>query len=182
MVCMEKKINYPGIAILLLTISILAMSIGFAIQSEKLQFNGNATIGESPKWNVHFSNIEVSPNSVSGESVRKPATIINNESTFINYDVALSSYNDSYEFTVDLVNEGNINARISSVMYSLSEEAKKYLDYSIEYEDGTKVLEGDELLKKSMKRIKVKLQNIYKEDVIGEKQFDISFALEVVQK
>ena len=67
-------------------------------------------------------------------------------------------------------------------MYTLSDEAKKYLDYSIEYEDGTKVLEGDELPKRSKKKIKVKLQNIFKEDVVGEKQFDISFALEVVQK
>lgn len=179
---MEKKINYPGITIFLLAISILAMSIGFAVRSEKLRINGSTTIGESPKWNVHFENIEVSQNSVFGESVRKPATIINNESTFINYDVVLTSYNDSYEFTVDLVNEGNINARISSVMYTLSDEAKKYLDYSIEYEDGTKVLEGDELPKRSKKKIKVKLQNIFKEDVVGEKQFDISFALEVVQK
>lgn len=179
---MERKINYPGITILLLTISIFVMSVGFAIRSEKLRINGSTTIGESPKWNVHFANVEVAPNSVSGESVRKPATIINDESTFINYDVVLSSYNDSYEFTVDLVNDGNINARISSVMYTLSDEAKEYLDYSIEYEDGTKVLEGDELLKRSMKKIKVRLQNIYKEEVVGEKQFDISFALEVVQK
>ncbi len=179
---MEKKINYPGIAILLLTLSIFTMSVGFAVRSEKLRINGSTTIGESPKWSVHFANVEVSPNSVTAESVRKPATIINEDSTFIDYDVILTSYQDCYEFTVDLVNDGNINAKISSVIFILSDEAKKYLDYSVEYEDGTKVLEGDELLKKSMRKVKVKLQNIYSEEVVGEKQFDISFALELVQK
>lgn len=179
---MEKKINYPGITIFLLALSILTMSIGFAVRSDKLQINGTTTIGESPKWNVHFDNVEVSPNSVSGESVRKAATINNEESTFINYDVVLTSYEDCYEFTVDLVNDGNMDAKINSIIYTLSDEANEYLDYSIEYEDGTKVLEGDELLKKSTKKIKVRLQNVYKEKVIGEKQFDISFALEVVQK
>ena len=52
-----NKRNYTGIAILLLTISILIMSIGFATRSQVLQINGNTTIGEEPKWDIHFDHL-----------------------------------------------------------------------------------------------------------------------------
>ena len=99
-----NKKSYTAIAIILLAISIVIMSIGFATRSQVLQINGNTVIGEEPKWDVHFDNLQVLPGSVVGDLVKTPAAITNTNSTIINYDIRLPEKGDKYTFTVDVVN------------------------------------------------------------------------------
>ena len=179
------KRNYTGIAVLLLTISIVIMSIGFATRSQVLQINGNTVIGEEPKWDVHFDNLQVLPGSVVGDLVKTPATISNNNSTIINYDIRLPEKGDKYVFTVDVVNSGNIYAEVGSIDLIGTSEYEKYVKHKVTYLDsGEEVKVGDMLNKNSTTTYKVEIENIYEKTQyeVGEYKLNLSFAVEYIQK
>ena len=181
-----NKRNYTGIAILLLTISILIMSIGFATRSQVLQINGNTTIGEEPKWDIHFEHLQVLSGTVSGDAVPKAAEITNANSTIINYDIRLKEKGDKYVFTVDVVNAGNIYAEVGSIELIGTSEYEKYVTHKVTYADsGEEVKVGDMLNKNSTTTYQVEIENIYEKASqyeVGEYKLNLSFAVEYIQK
>ena len=184
---MEKtKRNYTWTAIILLVISILIMSIGFATRSQTLQINGNATIGEEPKWDIHFDNLQVLSGSVTGDLVTTPASITNLNSTIVNYDIRLPEKGDKYVFTVDVVNAGNIYAEIGSLELHGTSEYEKYVTHKVTYADsGEEVKVGDMLNKNSTTTYKVEIENIYdkaSQYEVGEYKLNLSFQVEYIQK
>lgn len=182
---MKKEINYAGLTIIVLAISILVMSIGYALQSQLLTINGNTTIGESAKWDVHFENLVVNPGSVESKFVNTPANIVSSSGTYVVYDVKLPEKGDYYEFTLDVVNAGNIDAIVSSIILLGSDNYKDYVDYTVTYTDSNDGVYGnDSLLKGEKKNIKVRVENIYeKNDLeLGDVTFNLSFAIQYVQK
>lgn len=182
---MKKEINYAGITIAVLALSVLVMSIGYALQSQLLTINGNTTIGETAKWDVHFENLIVSNGSVGGEFVYTPANIVSTSGTYVVYDVKLPEKGDYYEFTLDVVNDGNIDAEVSSIILLGSDNYKDYVDYTVTYTDSEDGVYGnDSLLKGERRNIKVRVENIYEKNVLelGDLTFNLSFAIQYVQK
>ena len=180
-----NKKSYTAIAIILLAISIVIMSIGFATRSQVLQINGNTVIGEEPKWDVHFDNLQVLPGSVVGDLVKTPAAITNTNSTIISYDIRLPEKGDKYTFTVDVVNAGNIYAEIGSIDLIGTSEYERYITHKVTYADtGEEVKEGDILNKNSTTTYKVEIENIYNKTQyeVGEYKLNLSFAVEYIQK
>lgn len=182
---MKKEINYAGLTIVALAVSILVMSIGYALQSQLLTINGNTTISETAKWDVHFENLVVNSGSVSGEFVNTPANIVSTSGTHVVYDVKLPEKGDYYEFTVDVVNAGNIDAEISSIILQGSDSYQDFMNYTVTYADSEDGVYGnDSLLKGEKKSIKVRVENIYEKNdyELGEETFNLSFAIQYVQK
>ena len=182
---MKKEINYAGLTIVALAVSILVMSIGYALQSQLLTINGNTTISETAKWDVHFENLVVNNGSVSGEFVNTTANIVSTSGTHVVYDVKLPEKGDYYEFTVDVVNAGNIDAEISSIILQGSDNYQDFMNYTVTYADSEDGVYGnDSLLKGEKKSIKVRVENIYEKNdyELGEETFNLSFAIQYVQK
>ena len=93
---------------------------------------------------------------------------------------------DFYEFTVDIVNDGSIDAMISEVLRSgISTDQEKYIEYIATYEDGGELEVNDLLKSGSRKNIKVRVK--FREDVnsedlpLEEVTLNLSFSVTYIQ-
>ena len=166
--------------ILLVLVSLVGtMSIAYAVLSTTLNINGTAQVQDA-SWNVHFSNIQVNPYSVE----INPVITDNNKITF---SADLTTPGDFYKFTVDIVNEGSIDAMIESIakVPELTTEQKKYLRYEVEYVDGTSI--NDSQLLKSGETKTISVLFSYRNDIPVsdlpniETDFDLEIVLVYVQ-
>ena len=110
---MEKERKIKLIAISALIVAVLGLTIAFASLSQTLTINGTATL-DAAKWGIKFENL--SSGKVVGDAViNDTAMIAEDQITINNIDVSLKTPGDSVTYTVDLVNEGTINAEIYSI-------------------------------------------------------------------
>ena len=137
------------VILLVLVCLVGTMSIAYAVLSTTLNINGTAQVQDA-SWNIHFDNIQVNPYSVS----INPVITDSNKVTF---SADLTTPGDFYKFTVDIVNEGSIDAMIESIAKTpeLSVEQKKYLRYEVEYVDGTSINDAQLLKSGETKTISV---------------------------
>ena len=155
------------------------MSIAYAVLSTTLNINGTAQVQDA-SWNVHFDNVQVNPYSVE----INPVITDNNKITF---SADLTTPGDFYKFTVDIVNEGSIDAMIESIakVPELTTEQKKYLRYEVEYVDGTSI--NDSQLLKSGETKTISVLFSYRNDIptsylpTTETDFDLEIVLVYVQ-
>lgn len=180
------RIDLQSRKFLLTIFSILLMLVGFlsiayAALSTTLQIVGNAEVSAA-SWNVHFSNIQVNSGSVAATTV--PVITDNRK---INFSVELNEPGDFYKFTVDIVNEGSIDAMIDSIVKTpeLTEEQAKYIKYEIEYTDGNSISSMQLLGKELSRTISVLVS--YRTDILSSDlpnsatQLDLAFTLICVQ-
>ena len=139
---------------------ILCLGVGFAFLSTQLNITGNTSVSGN-KWSVYFDNIQITEGSVDASVV---PTTTGTTTTSVEYIVNLDKPGDFYEFTVDAVNAGTIDAMIESItMTSLNEDVAKYLSYTATYLDGTTLAQNDVLKKNSTVTYKVRVE--YKKDI-----------------
>ena len=152
----KKNKKYTLIILLLL---LVCVSIGYAALTTTLNINGNTNI-EKASWDIHFENLQVTDGSVSASVDAS----IDSTKTFIDYTILLQEPGDFYEFTVDMVNSGTIDAMISEVLkQGVSSDQEKYIEYSATYSDGIELEEKDYL--KSGERQNIKVRVKYREDI-----------------
>jgi len=139
--------------IVFIILLIMIISIGFSVISATLSITGNSTIARNT-WDVHFENVQVKSGSVTS-----PTPVISNNDTQVTYNVTLNMPGDYYEFTVDAVNEGTIDAMIQTFSNTgLTEAQEKYLSYSIKYADGIDVANKHLLAHGSTETYKVRVE------------------------
>ena len=120
---------------------ILCLGIGFAFLTSNLNITGTTSVSGN-KWSVYFDNVQVSEGSV--EATSEPT--IDTDKTTVNYSISLDKPGDFYEFTVDAVNAGTIDAMIDSItMTSLDASVTKYLSYTATYQYGKEIAQNDVL-------------------------------------
>ena len=148
------------ILILLLMILVVGISVGYAVLNSTLKINGTSSIKKNT-WDVHFENIYVQEGSVT--PAIEPA--ISDNTTISNFELTLDKPGDFYEFYVDVVNKGTIDAMIDSVVKTpdLTETQKKYINYIIEYQNGEQIAKNQLISQNSFVRIKVLVE--YKKDL-----------------
>ena len=98
--------NKKSIIILVL---LLVISVGYAALSSNLKING-ATGVKSASWIIHWANPQVVPGSV---TTTKPT--LSESNTNATWSVTLTEPGDFYEFTIDAVNEGTLDAEILQI-------------------------------------------------------------------
>ena len=139
-------------------LTILSMGIGFAYLTSNLTITGNTAVSGN-SWKVYFTNVQVSEGSVEA-SVAPTAT--GTDTTSIDYTILLDKPGDFYEFTVDVVNAGTIDAMIESIATIDGEEYYEYLphylNYTVEYVDGGAVSENQLLVANSTDTYKVRIE------------------------
>lgn len=127
----SRKVLYIFLSVLLVVIC--SLTIAYAALSVTLNIGGQADVVGS-NWDIHFANPVVESGSVSNNL---PTVTAQN----VSFSTNLSMPGDYYEFTVDIVNGGSIAAMIESINKTkdLTDEQKKYLNYTIEYADGSPI-------------------------------------------
>ena len=146
----KKKKN----RIFLLLILLLAITVGFAALATTLKINGNASITKNT-WNIYWDNIDnqdgVTP--TTSEIVNEDDT---HKKNIVNFEVTFEQPGDYYEFTVDAVNAGTIDAEILSIekkfddnVISQENPLPSYLKYEVTYEDGSEIKVEDKLAKRT---------------------------------
>ena len=147
----NRKILYMLLAIALISISTL--TIVYAALSVTLNITGTADISAA-SWDVHLDNVKVTSGSVSGT---EPTITGGTTATF---STSLTTPGDFYEFTIDVVNSGSIDAMIDGVTKTptLTTAQAKYLNYIVEYQNGESINTKQLVSKNSFVRLKVRVE------------------------
>ena len=163
---LRKNTNQKLIAIAV--ILLLAISIGYAALSTTLSINGTANIASS-SWSVYFTNVEVRTGSVTATTV---PTTTGTSTTTLTWAVSMDTPGQFYEYTVDVKNDGSIDAMIGTLSNtSLTTNQAKYLDYTVTYSDGAVIEQYDKLDSGETVKLKVRLKyktDLNPEDLPGE--------------
>ena len=161
---------------LIIAVLILFLSIGFAYLTANLNINGTVTFRDNI-WDVHLENIEVESGSTDVDT-----TTINNDEDTVNFTVSLTRPGDYYEFYVDVVNDGTMDATLDSTYKTtLTGDYLTNLNYAVTYYSNRELTEGDLLRAGCKERIKVRLE--YEYDVNSYTQLnDISLYFRVNYK
>ena len=126
---MEKNKNTQILVIAILSFAILFMSVGFATYASTLNINGTATV-KANKWSVHY--VTTSYDEAEGSVEASAHNLTNTDFTFT---VTLNKPGDFYEATVNVINDGTLNAELTSVtMSTLTTAQQKYLSYKVYYD------------------------------------------------
>ena len=138
-----------SIVLCIVLICTFTLSIAYAALSAVLTINGNAEVVAS-NWNIHLDN----PRVTNGSVTKTLPVISGNTMTFSS---SLVDPGDFYEFTVNVVNDGSIDAMIDSVSVTptLTDSQKKYLRYEVTYQNGESISSKQTLRKGSSMPIKV---------------------------
>ena len=156
---------------------VLFISVGFAYLSAQLDIIGNATV-KTQSWDVHFETITESTATVSSgtSSDMGAASITTGDTTEVTFTSSLPLPGDFYEFTVNVVNGGSINAMLSEATNTtLTTDQQKYLDYTVTYADGSAIAVNDAIHAGKSVTLKIRVEykkNISASDLPGE---DVTF-------
>lgn len=141
---------------LFLFLCIFGIGIGYALVNTDLDILGVATMTDA-KWDVHFDNYVLDDGSV------VPETNPTIADTSISFSAKVNVPGEFYGFTIDVVNEGTIDAVISSFTLTPDFTNVDYIDATVEYDNGSPVSDENILLSGTTKTIKVILS--YKEGI-----------------
>ena len=177
--CYDRRILYMILSIVL--ISVFSLTVIYAALSATLNITGSSQVIAST-WDIHLENVRVNNKSVSG-----PAPIIMNGTT-ATFSTTLNMPGDFYEFTVDVVNNGSIDAMIDSVIKepTLTESQAKYLNYTIEYQTGESINTKQLVSTNSFVRFKVRLE--FRKDITAldlpttSETLNLAFTVNYVQE
>lgn len=144
-----------NILLIALIVGVVSMTIVYAALSTTLRISSSAKVA-STKWDIHFDNLSLVTNA-SGNTgtVITPAQIQSNTTQISGLVVDLKKPGDSVSYTFDIVNDGDINAKINSISIatpscSAAQSACEKLEYTVKYtQNGNTPSIGDNLNKKS---------------------------------
>ena len=140
--------------VLFLFSMILLLGVGYAYLNTSVTVQGAGKVTSS-SWDVHFENVvvnEKSSNSLEGN----PLPTIIDDST-VTFNVGLESPGEFYEFSLDVVNNGTIDAMIDDIIVSpeLTVEQQKMFRYEIKYDNGINLEKYQSLKSGEKKNIKI---------------------------
>lgn len=136
---MKKETNLQNIVIVMLAVAIVAMSVGFALYTQTLNIEGQATFSKS-KWEVHFDTATFT------ETSAIKATEKELSDTLITYKVTLPKPGTTYSFKVNVKNFGTINAALTKLtMSTLDEDEANYISYKVSYNGTEYTATNDQL-------------------------------------
>ena len=124
----DRKVLILGLCLVL--VCIFTLTVAYSALSAVLTINGNARVSAAD-WDIYLDNPRVA-----GGSATTDIPIVNGVTATFN--TTLNMPGDFYEFVVDVVNDGSIDAMIENVVKTpdLTEEQAKFLKYEVSYQNG----------------------------------------------
>ena len=182
---MEKERRTKALVIVVMLIVVAGLTVAFASLSSVLNIKGTAYL-DAAKWGIKFQNLS-EPVKVGTATTTGTTKIEETKSAQITgINVELSTPGDKVTYTVDLVNEGTINAKIDNIEKTvLTSEQQKYLTFKITDKDGKEVTEGDILSKGETRNLTITIEfikDLTKEDLpTNTSTISLSYKLNFVQ-
>ena len=171
-----KKSIIILVIILIITMGLIIINQSFALKDEKVD-----------NWNIYFNNLKTSIINGSAFVPNEPEI----ESTSVmSYDVLISKRGDSAIFTFDVINDGNVDAKLDKLIKfdpkcvsleipeNIEDESLvcNNLDYTLTYtKNNIKVMESDIIKAGSKENLTLKVG--YKENAIKEPTGDVQITL-----
>lgn len=162
---MRKKLKY-----LLLLLLLAGVSVVSAMLISTLSIEGVGTIGKN-SWAVYFDNVEEKEGGVEGN-----VNLVNNNG--ISFNTNLEKPGDYYEFSVDVINNGSIDAMVDKFILS---EVDDIIKYTVTYEDGMEISKKDKLKVQESETILVRIE--YRTDIeskdLNNEDLSMNFSFEL---
>ena len=173
----DRKFLYGILCIVL--VSVFTLTIAYAALNAVLTISGSARVSAAD-WDIYLSN----PRVTSGSATPNVPIVNGVTATF---NTTLNMPGDFYEFVVDVVNGGDIDAMIENVVKTpeLTADQAKFLKYEITYQNGESIANKQLLSKDTTVPIKVRIE--YRKDLsntdlpTGQVVLDLSLTLEYTQ-
>jgi len=130
---------------MVLLIILLAITIGFAALATTLKINGDSVIARN-RWSVHWANVGdqtgVTPTTVPGITSEDE----DHQNNILSFGVTLDKPGDFYEFQVDAVNDGTLDAMLSIISTTVTSGGSpatlpSYIKYTVKYADDEEPVE-----------------------------------------
>ena len=174
----DRKVLTLGLC--LVAVCVFILTIAYAALNAVLTIQGSAQV-TSADWDIHLANPKVKNGSVNNN-----LPVITNNTT-ASFSATLNNPGDFYEFTIDVVNDGTIDAMIDGITKTptLTEAQAKYLNYIIEYQNGESINTKQLVAKNSFVRLKVRVE--YRKDITASdlpttsETLNLSFTVNYVQ-
>ena len=174
----DRKVLTLGLC--LVVVCVFTLTIAYAALNAVLTIQGSAQVTSS-NWDVHFSN----PKVTNGSATTTVPTLTTGKS--LTFSTALNMPGDFYEFTVDVVNSGSIDAIIEKVTKTpeLTTEQAKFLKYEISYANGESIANKQAIAAGVTMPIKVRVE--YRNDLVasdlptGQVQLTLGLVLDYIQ-
>lgn len=158
--------DYKEILIAILIMGIVSMTIVYANFTRRLQIVNTARVNNT-NWDIHFENLVKTPNSgtdaaevISEPSISEGKTIIGG------LNVNLNKPGDYVTYTFDIVNAGDLDAKLYSYVKSTpvctpNNSICDSVEYSLKYTNGNSIEASDTLLVGERKNVTmtIKLSN-----------------------
>ena len=161
---MKKQLHIlQGLIILIIILisGLLAIKFIYNINHEKMD--------TTYMWNINYDNLKVTEGSKKGN--------ISLENNTLNMSVILEKEKEFYEFTLDVKNEGTLDAELKNINLKI-ENPKKVLTHKITYQDNTEIKIGDILKSNDNTTIKVRIDYPKQKETIYEK-LELKLSLEI---
>lgn len=127
---MRRERSLQNIIIIVLSIAVIAMSIGFATYSTTLNINGTAKFTPA-KWDIHFVSNSFTENANNTGVSNTTHTVTDDTVT---YAVTLDEPGSTYSFDVQVKNFGTIKGKLVKVeMPTLTTDQAKYIEHTVKY-------------------------------------------------
>ena len=174
----DRKLLTLGLCLVL--VCVFTLTIAYSALNAVLTISGSAQVS-SADWDIHLANPKVKNGSATTN-----VPIIKTNST-LEFETTLNMPGDYYEFTVDVVNAGSIDAMIENVIKNpeLTVEQAKFLKYEVSYQNGESITTKQLLAKDTTMPIKVRIE--YRNDLVssdlptGQVVLDLELTLEYIQ-
>ena len=174
----DRKVLTLGLC--LVAVCVFTLTIAYAALNAVLTIQGSAQVTSS-NWDIHLAN----PKVTNGSATTTVPSIIT--SSTVEFSTTLSMPGDFYEFTIDVVNSGSIDAMIENVVKTpeLTAEQAKFLNYVITYQNGESITTKQLLAKDTSMPIKVRIE--YRKDLAasdlptGQVQLTLGLVLDYTQ-
>ena len=181
---MERERKFKIVALVAVIIAVIGLSIAFAAMSRTLNINGRGSV-DPANFDIYFTNL--SQPTLKGEaSVSGTPTLATKGVTISNMNVTLKKPNDSVVYTVDIKNDGDIDAEIENLVLPTFTNAQQELfDFTVVYTNGGQAVSiGDTLAKGETRNVTItfKYKDITDESLLPSTAQQISLSYQIIYK
>ena len=174
----DRKVLTLGLC--LVAVCVFTLTIAYAALVTTLNISGYAQVSAS-NWNIHLANAKVK----NGSATTTVPTITSGNT--LNFSTTLTTPGDFFEFTVDVVNAGEIDAMIEKVVKTpeLTAAQAKYLKYEVSYQNGESINSKQNIAAGTTTPLKVRIE--YRKDLVAadlpttSTTLDMSITLDYIQ-
>ena len=114
---MEKTRQIKIISLCALLVAVLGLTVAFAALSQTLTINGSAAVNAA-SWDIHFEKTSGKETEVKGAATFTEPTL--SGTTIENFSATLTKPGDSVTYYFDIVNNGTVDAVVSSYDFPLA--------------------------------------------------------------